>query len=406
APWGDEWVIYRAPLSDVGGLSFAMVHKLRDGEKMAATVAKAEAMANQLGQGRFKIDRITASKIEFSSVSFLQYSAAWTVRNGYLYISTVDGLPGAVKQVENKLPSIAESDVYKKAITGMPAGIKPISLSYSNPAKVYPELRRLGLGLLPMARAAGVDIPAGILPDVDDIGQFLTPGATYSWSDADGLHVTSRTAFPGAALLGGGSPGGGPAVVAVAAMGTAVLLPSLGKSRELANRAVDAANLRGLAMSCNIYAADNNDKLPDDFGKLIVEGQISPKQLVNKWSGTSPLVMTPELEQLAKSDYPKFAAMVAEHCDYVYLGKGMKNTTDASLVLAYDKPAPYLTDGMNIAYQDAHAEFIRWPAIQQEFGPTNDALKKQGLPTVDVVSIYNKAGKAAPPAKAGGAGLP
>ena len=391
APLGDEWVFYRAPLSDIGGNSFALVQKLRDGDRFAKTLAVIEALANKAGAGRFKIDKLTESNIEYSTVTFLQYSLAWTVRNGYLYISSMDGIAGAVKQVENKLPSIVESDLYKKALaTVAPAGVKPISLTYSNPARLYPELRRGLLGLLPLARAAGFDIPATILPDTAAIAPILTPGAAVAWWDAEGLHQSSHSSFPGAETIGG-SPGG-PAVVAVAAMGTAILLPSLGKARELSNRSVDAANLRGLAQSSMVFAADNNDKLPDDFARLIAEGLVAPKQLVNKSSNSTPLDFNAELQQMAKNDFAKFATQVAQHCDYVYLGKGANATTDAGIVLAYDKPGPYLTDGMNLAFGDGHVEFVRWSGLPDAFGPTNEMLKKKGLPPIDVQAVLTQCG--------------
>lgn len=51
-------------------------------------------------------------------------------------------------------------------------------------------------------------------------------------------------------------------VVAIIALLIAILLPSLGRARELSNRSYCAANLRGILQSCNIYAADNNDSFP------------------------------------------------------------------------------------------------------------------------------------------------
>ena len=42
----------------------------------------------------------------------------------------------------------------------------------------------------------------------------------------------------------------------------AILLPSLGRARELSNRSYCAANLRGLAQSMNVYAADQADMFP------------------------------------------------------------------------------------------------------------------------------------------------
>jgi len=51
-------------------------------------------------------------------------------------------------------------------------------------------------------------------------------------------------------------------VVAIIALLIAILLPSLGKARELSNRSVCAANLRGISQSMNVYAADNSDLYP------------------------------------------------------------------------------------------------------------------------------------------------
>jgi prepilin-type N-terminal cleavage/methylation domain-containing protein len=51
-------------------------------------------------------------------------------------------------------------------------------------------------------------------------------------------------------------------VVAIIALLIAILLPSLGKARELANRSYCAANCRGIMQSMNVYAADNSDAFP------------------------------------------------------------------------------------------------------------------------------------------------
>jgi len=48
----------------------------------------------------------------------------------------------------------------------------------------------------------------------------------------------------------------------VAPLLIAILLPSLGKARELSNRSVCAANLRGLTQSLLVYANDNSDAFP------------------------------------------------------------------------------------------------------------------------------------------------
>jgi prepilin-type N-terminal cleavage/methylation domain-containing protein len=55
-------------------------------------------------------------------------------------------------------------------------------------------------------------------------------------------------------------------VVAIIALLIAILLPSLGKARESANKAVCAANLKGQGNGFNLYAAQFNDSLPNEVG--------------------------------------------------------------------------------------------------------------------------------------------
>lgn len=54
-------------------------------------------------------------------------------------------------------------------------------------------------------------------------------------------------------------------VVAIIALLISILLPSLSRARELAKRAVCAANLRGIGQSMHIYANDNEEAFPQDL---------------------------------------------------------------------------------------------------------------------------------------------
>jgi prepilin-type processing-associated H-X9-DG protein len=221
------------------------------------------------------------------------------------------------------------------------------------------------------------------------VKEFMTPGGSVSWNEADGIHFTSRSAFPGAEVLSGQvSP---VAVVGVTSMSVAILLPSLSKARELANRSYDAANERGIIQSAIIWSMDNGDQLPDHVGRLLLNNQISPKMLVSKRRGTAPLELTPAMLEKAKSDFDAFAKEVDAHCDYVYLGKGGKNTSDASQVLIYEKPGPHATDGINIGFADGHVDFTRWANVAETFRATNEYLKKNKLPEVDVEAILKEA---------------
>ncbi len=196
---GDEWVFYRGPISEEGGNSYALVHKLRQGEVFAKSLASLEKTFNEHvnavpGLNMFKAEKMTTSKIEVSTIALGGFSVAWTARNGYLYISTMDGIAGAVKQVENKAPGVAENDMYKAARATLPAGAKPMVITYANPAKVYPELRRMAMGYLPVLRQFDIDIPRELFPDPADVAKFLTPSADIAWWEADGLHQMGNSA--------------------------------------------------------------------------------------------------------------------------------------------------------------------------------------------------------------------
>jgi prepilin-type N-terminal cleavage/methylation domain-containing protein len=57
-------------------------------------------------------------------------------------------------------------------------------------------------------------------------------------------------------------------VVAIIALLISILLPSLGKSKELANRVYCAANLRGVGQSLNLYAYQNNGIMPVTYAPI------------------------------------------------------------------------------------------------------------------------------------------
>ncbi len=58
-------------------------------------------------------------------------------------------------------------------------------------------------------------------------------------------------------------------VIAIIGILAALIFPTVGKVRETAQRTVDANNLREIVKAATIYAADNNDRLPDPAAILV-----------------------------------------------------------------------------------------------------------------------------------------
>ncbi|WP_438483524.1 type II secretion system protein [Oleiharenicola lentus] len=72
-------------------------------------------------------------------------------------------------------------------------------------------------------------------------------------------------------------------VIAIIGILAALIFPTVGKVRETAQRTVDANNLREIVKAATIFAADNNDRLPDP--QTGATTAITGGDAVFKWAG-------------------------------------------------------------------------------------------------------------------------
>jgi hypothetical protein len=224
----------------------------------------------------------------------------------------------------------------------------------------------------------------------------------------------------------------------------AILMPSLGRARELSNRSYCAANLRGITQSMIVYSAENSDQYPtlpyaayssynagtsatlgdttaDDTIKslykksapqngsvlaaewlLVLRNETSAKPFICK-SDPHAKGLPALLEDPSGKYFTNFQKddQISYSFAYPYDAKGdvgawWKNTTDSSLPIAADMAplngtgsivrnvAPgampsnarswnsnnHQGDGQNVAFADAHTEFVRRPDI----GQSNDNI--------------------------------
>jgi prepilin-type N-terminal cleavage/methylation domain-containing protein len=199
-------------------------------------------------------------------------------------------------------------------------------------------------------------------------------------------------------------------VVAIIALLIAILLPSLGKARELANRSTCAANIRGITNSMIIYANENSESFPymggpnvttvaptgpnvgglmHDMFYLVVNGQCGAKQFACKsdpgniltpyvptaWnsSGGGGLYWQSPQGTNTEMCYSYSFAYQYVSANGISLGGFWRNNTEAGLPLCADMnpgqvSAPknfnsfnHANEGQNVGFGDGHAEFSRIP---------------------------------------------
>jgi prepilin-type processing-associated H-X9-DG protein len=188
----------------------------------------------------------------------------------------------------------------------------------------------------------------------------MTYVGSISWADDAGWHMKEISPFPGAAIMTGDAS----AAIGVIALQTSILLPSLSRARETANRVKCASDERQLGQALLLYANDHQGKYPDSYEEFIEyavkDMQVAHEVFVCPSSGV-------QLPQTFKRMEPaEFAKWAAENSSYVYLAKGKTTSSGAEDILMYEKLTNHDNDGINILYADCHVEFQGRPQAEQE----------------------------------------
>lgn len=368
-PLGTDWVVYSSPtVNSTGVLGLVVVNKPDDAVKLKKALVTASINLTNwanigMSHGQNAGDPAkqmsvhgAMTKIGDADVYYLAlpvFAPSWTIVDGRLYLGLYPQSVGAAaRSTKRGGPSLVEGEKYKAALARL--GVtSPTGTSYNDlPAVVgtgswYPSFlmltRYAGFGDL-----FGLTLPEPLLPPIDTLMANLGPATSATWADDAGFYSKSIVPFPGAPMLseqgavGLGGVGG-------AALGTSILLPSLNRARETANRVASASNLKQIGMGMLLYSNENRNRYPDDFATLLKTQDLSPQVMLSPraGSGIPADVTTPEAR----------VAYVAEHADYVYLGKGLKNDTPAETIVVYEKPDG-LDDGINVLFADGHVEFL------------------------------------------------
>jgi prepilin-type processing-associated H-X9-DG protein len=138
-----------------------------------------------------------------------------------------------------------------------------------------------------------------------------------------------------------------------------ILLPSLNRARETANRVKCASNERQIGLAILLYSNENKGKYPPDLGTLLRTQDITIDVFVCPTSDDAvPAgVRTGGMDAQVK--------WVNENSSYVYVGAGMNFNAAADTVVLYEKTGNHGEDGMNFLYGDGHVEWQSMEVAQQ-----------------------------------------
>ena len=123
-----------------------------------------------------------------------------------------------------------------------------------------------------------------------------------------------------------------------------ILLPSLNRAREAANKVKCASNLRQVGQAARQYAIDGDGAFPPDLETLTAASAVVPEVMI-----------CPSSSHAAAA--PPFVA--GQNLSYVYLGRGLTDAMPTTAILAYEPMENHNREGANFLFGDGSVRFIQ-----------------------------------------------
>jgi hypothetical protein len=357
---GDEWLMYTAP--DVGGagvFGLVVVNRLRDAERAERSLMQigqvAERMAMmQRGEGdgpHISLRQIEAEGMTIHHLALPAVAPGWGVRDGNLYVALYPQVvesAGVAAQAEG---SILDNEKYQQVMQRLQRQ-RGSAIGYVDlPATAgdgYQSLLLMSQLYLGMADLFGVETPPMVIPPLHRLLPHLSPMGGVTWVDDEGMHMHQVSPFPGAEMVATQQN----MLVAQQAMMIGMLLPSLNRARETANRVKCSSNMRMIGLAAIMYANEHRDRFPDDLGELLRTQDLTIDVFICPSTNTfvPPDVRNAPVEQQAE--------WVNQNADYVWLGRGRDSSMGADDPLLHEHPGNHGGDGINVMFGDVHVEWV------------------------------------------------
>ena len=370
---GDQWAVYSdAGVGGAGDEGLVIVNQLHDAAKADASLKKLSDVIVQrsAGQAQFQVkagDVKIGDELTVHYFQLPQGNPAWTVKNGKLYVAFKPETVGAATLVgTDKAPAGFSgnekfAELRKRLMPGEQqtlTGFDFADLPQTAPQK-YMQLQAYMPLIAMFAAGQNVFVPQNLLPPLDVVKANVAPAAEVAWVDASGRHARASSPFPGSSLFS--SQQAQLVGVGGTALAISVLLPSLNRARETANRVKCASNMRQIGQGILLYSNDHRGKYPDDLGELMKsQGDLLTLEVFTCPSGD----VEPPAEVANGTAEKKFAWAKSES-PFTYVGKGMKNSADANLLVLYEREDDHGGDGMNMLFADGSVEWYAMETAKQ-----------------------------------------
>jgi predicted Zn finger-like uncharacterized protein/prepilin-type processing-associated H-X9-DG protein len=139
---------------------------------------------------------------------------------------------------------------------------------------------------------------------------------------------------------------GGITLVLILPLSIAILLPSLNRAREQANRVKCASNMRQIGQSIAMYSNANAGAFPNKLEDLV---QSDPSLSLSVFVCPSDTKLPPANAQQIAS---------GTNDSYIYVVKDLNASAPADVVVLYEPLSDHGGQGMNVMFADFHVEWL------------------------------------------------
>jgi predicted Zn finger-like uncharacterized protein/prepilin-type processing-associated H-X9-DG protein len=172
-----------------------------------------------------------------------------------------------------------------------------------------------------------------------------------------GLNKTRDPSVGGKAMSITGISLGG-ALLLLSPCLVSIMLPSLGRARETANRVKCASNMRQIGQALLLYANENRGAYPPKLEDLLLTQDITAEVFTCPSSNDTRSPGATAAQQAAQLS-------AGGHLSYVFVGQRMNSSSPANAVLLYEPMTNHNNDGGNFLFGDGHVEFLTRQTAQQ-----------------------------------------